>query len=98
MGGKTGGVGRVASTGETGVVIGAAPGAPVAFWFCVCTGGGEGGAPQTLNEAVPNRAAMHAARGFMECFMCALCEVGLFLLRLCRLYGISMLRSVFVGF
>ena len=61
--GNTEVIGRVASTG--GTVAAGVPlpdWAPFTFWFW--TGGGDGGAPHTLNEVAPNMAAMHAASGF----------------------------------
>src|SRR3569833_513061 len=64
--GKTDVIGRVAGTVGT-VAAGAPIWAPLGFW--VWTGGVAGGAPHTLNDAAPNRVAMHAANGFKAYFI-----------------------------
>src|SRR5512139_1932502 len=67
-GGNTVVRGGAARTGETVGPGTSVPGcAAPPLW--TCAGGEAGGAPQTLNEVVPNTAARQAARGFRGCFM-----------------------------
>src|SRR3569833_2253284 len=63
--GKTDVIGRVAGTVGT-VAAGAPIWAPLGFW--VWTGGVAGGEHNTLNDAAPNRVAMHAANGYIAYF------------------------------